>query len=505
MKAPALSRIGETGWRGGLPQLKANLCSYLWYGFGVFEIIDADATTLTEGELDSLLLTAQVERNRFDAAELRALAVWDARQSWAGDGCSSGAVWLRNRRSCTVASARERLRVARRLRHMPVVAAAFDAGRLSYEKVRVLANARTDTPAVAAVFTESEPFLVDQGVALDGDQFAGVIRYWRAMIDAAGLAGDAKAQRDRRGLWLSQTFDGMFKLDGLFDPETGHIIKAALEAIMDELYRAARTDTGDEPATRLTPSQCRADAMTELARRALASDPTTSRPPRPNVSLILPIETLTAASGGLAWYDDGTPITGEAARRLACDAGITRVITNARSEILDLGRLTPVPSTAQRRAVTLRDGACTFAGCHTPPGRCEVHHIIHYGRGRDTGGPTDLTNLTLICHRHHHLIHEAGFQLTRNPTTGHIETRRPDGTSIPTRPRAGPLKPIPTGTTPEPHARTNHRALRHPQTECLDLDPLATERAVQPRTLPEPQPGPRTRAEPPNPQTSDPP
>jgi hypothetical protein len=351
---------------------------------------------------------------------------------------------------------------------MPLVAAAFDAGRLSYEKVRALANARTDTSAVSAVFAEAEPLLVDQAMALDGDQFAGVMRYWRAMIDAAGLDGDTRAQHDRRGLWLSQTFDGMFKLDGLFDPETGRIIKAALEAIMDELHRAAKADSGDEPATRLSPAQCRADALTEMARRATASDPSTSRPARPSVSVNVPIETLRAETGGIAWFDDGIPLTGEAARRLACDANITRVITGGRSEILDLGRLTPVPSAAQRRAVTLRDGACTFAGCDMPSGRCEVHHIVHYGRGSTTGGPTDLDNLTLVCCRHHHLIHEGGFNLTRNPNTGQIETRRPDGTPIPTRPRAGPLSPIPpTRLHPGAPPRAPHR----PDDQTLGLDP----------------------------------
>ena len=52
---------------------------------------------------------------------------------------------------------------------------------------------------------------------LNADAMSAVLQ----KLKGAGLNGDAKAQRDRRGLWLSQTFDGMFKLDGLFDPETG--------------------------------------------------------------------------------------------------------------------------------------------------------------------------------------------------------------------------------------------------------------------------------------------
>jgi hypothetical protein len=76
-----------------------------------------------------------------------------------------------------------------------------------------------------------------------------------------------------------------------------------------------------------------------------------------------------------------------------------------------------------------------------PSNRCEVHHLDHYHRGSTTGGSTDLHNLTLVCRRHHHLTHEGGFTMNRNHITGSVETRRPDGTPIPTRPRAGPLHP----------------------------------------------------------------
>jgi hypothetical protein len=76
-----------------------------------------------------------------------------------------------------------------------------------------------------------------------------------------------------------------------------------------------------------------------------------------------------------------------------------------------------------------------------PIGRCEVHHLVPYNRGSHSGGPTDLQNLTLACSRHHHLAHEGGFTMSRNPVTGQIDTRRPDGTIIPTRARAGLLDP----------------------------------------------------------------
>jgi len=412
---------------------------------------------------------------------------------------------------------------------MPVTAAAFDAGVLSYEKVRLLARARTD--ATAGLFVRDEPMLVDRGRVLDADQFAKVVRYWLAMADAAAFATHTNATFDGRSACASELLDGMLKVDALFDPETSRVVKGVLDGIVDEFRQADRRDTangvGVAPRTH---RQLLADAFGEMARRAAASTSGTGRRSRPEMMVLVPADVFTdttdmdavadeddpadrtdrtsitrvgtgtaagndgtgirdgtddaaprpgtgrdrstsrdrstgrgrdrstgsgstgcgpsvgdrlggGASGLLPTLDNGVPITADAARRLACNAVFRRVVLGAASEILDLGRSTPVPSAAQRRAVMLRDGGCTFAGCDMPTNRCEVHHLIHYHRGSDTGGPTDLHNLTLVCRRHHHLAHEGGYTMTRNRVTGTIETHRPDHTLIPTRPRAGPLHP----------------------------------------------------------------
>jgi hypothetical protein len=524
----------------------------------VFEILDVDPATLSGADLNGRLLAAHQARVRLDAAECRYLADWDARQVWAADGALSGAAWLRNRHGVASRPMRERLRVARRLRLMPLTAAAFEAGALAYEKVRLLANARTD--ATAEVFDRDEHVLVDSGITLDTDQFSHVMRYWRAMADAAGFSDDANSQHRRRRAWFSETLDGMIKIDALLDPETGRIVKQVLEEILDELSRADRRDTANGVGVPERNIQQRvADALAEMARRAATTNPNTPRKPRTEMMVLLPTDNhdhatgqhatghdaarhhdgtgcddlagcdsgagdevagCDGASGGdgatdldamnhhddatgqsaadgradapgqgaaaretdatqhagsagrddstrgspagpsrsdrsgwagwaglfpasrrLPTLDNGMPITWDAAQRLACDANFRRVVINARSEILDLGRRTPNPSHPQRLAVTLRDGGCTFAGCDLPIGCCEVHHLAPYHRGSHTGGPTDLHNLTLACSRHHHLAHEGGFTMTRNPITGRIDTRRPDGTLIPTRPRPGLLHP----------------------------------------------------------------
>ena len=54
------------------------------------------------------------------------------------------------------------------------------------------------------------------------------------------------------------------------------------------------------------------------------------------------------------------------------------------------------------------------------------HHIRHWAQG----GPTKLSNLAMLCRRHHRAVHEEGYQVTRQPD-GELQFRRPDGRVFP--------------------------------------------------------------------------
>src|SRR4029453_2861374 len=72
-------------------------------------------------------------------------------------------------------------------------------------------------------------------------------------------ASQAQRRHARRGLWLSPTRDGMVAIDGPLDPEAGQTLLAALEPL-------TRPSDADDARSG---SQRRADALCELARRAL--------------------------------------------------------------------------------------------------------------------------------------------------------------------------------------------------------------------------------------------
>ena len=129
------------------------------------------------------------------------------------------------------------------------------------------------------------------------------------------------------------------------------------------------------------------------------------------------------AGGELAFAG---PIGPETARRLACDAGVVRILTDPAGLPLDVGQQQRTATAAIRRGVEQRDGHCVFTGCTVPAAWCDVHHVVHWAHG----GPTSCENGALLCERHHTAVHEGRFTIARDPGTADWHTYRPDGTEI---------------------------------------------------------------------------
>jgi 5-methylcytosine-specific restriction protein A len=142
------------------------------------------------------------------------------------------------------------------------------------------------------------------------------------------------------------------------------------------------------------------------------------------------LNALENRAGRSAELDEAGSISAEAARRIACDASVSRVITRGGSEPLEVGRRTPVVPAGLRRAVVARDRRCRFPGCDRPSPWCDAHHVVHWADGGETG----LHNLVLLCRRHHRMVHQ-GFGLAMNGGRP-VFTRR-DGAEL-TEDRAPP-------------------------------------------------------------------
>jgi len=117
----------------------------------------------------------------------------------------------------------------------------------------------------------------------------------------------------------------------------------------------------------------------------------------------------------------GTVLGPETVRTLACDAGIIPVVLGCAGQVLDLGVQTRAFTPAQTKALWLRDRHCTYPGCTVPATWCDAHHIRHWA----DGGPTNLSNATLLCNRHHHVVHRD--RITADHTPDGVEWNRTPG------------------------------------------------------------------------------
>ncbi len=355
----------------------------------------------------------EIERAQraLDAERARRLSEYERRGAFTTDGFLSVSAWLAARQAVAPFVAAERVRIARALEAMPATREALAQGEVSSTAVGVLVAARE---ACSEAFDASEGSLVEAARTLSYAQLRRAVEYWRQAADLERAERDEELAAERRRLHVSATLDGMVRVDGDLDPETGQVLISALRAVMDA---DARTHEG--PETR-SPSQRRADALGEICRRWLdICDRPMIAGERPHVVVRVDLDTL-RGQVGRSELDDVGPITPETARRWACDAKVSRVITRGASHPLDVGRTTKVVPAPLRRAVADRDGGCRFPGCGRPPGWCDAHHVQHWA----DGGKTALDNLVLLCRPHHRLIHR-GFGVEM--VDGQPHFTRPDG------------------------------------------------------------------------------
>jgi hypothetical protein len=379
----------------------------------VEELNRLDPDALTDHEVAELLVALTQLRETAEAAQLRTMGVFEGRQVHKADGAYSAASWLRERSHLSTTEANSLARHARMIRTRPLLAQALDT--LGAAKVRTIL--RYTTGRTTDAFAEAEAEILQQARQLCVDDLASIMRWWARRVDQDGR--EPKSWDDCQ-VDLNKTYEGDYALNGGLDGLTGAELEAALDSEAESIFRAG--GMGDE---RPLLAHRRAIALMALIRRALNPDLADTQVP-PTVMVSVDLDDLLKATGHGRLLNTGEHIDAETARRLACDANITRVITGPDGEILDLGRTTRSTPPKFKRALAVRDGHCVFPGCRMPPYKCSPHHILWWGKHF---GPTSLWNLALLCHHHHHLVHEGRWTMARAPD-GTLQFRRPDGTLL---------------------------------------------------------------------------
>lgn len=381
-------------------------------------LLTVDDRALSDEQLVDDLDEVERANRQLDVIRARRVAEIERRGTFAVEGHLSVASWLAVRHRVSHGVAAGHVRVARALEKMPVTAQALSSGDVSTSAVMLLAHTRDAAPEQ---FARAEETLVDAARTQPVEELKSTVTRWRQ--EHADDDPDDISQE----LYVSPTLRGRGKVTGDLNAETTQVMITALRAVED-----AETRSSDRTDVR-SPARRRADALGEICRQWLDS---TNRPTvageRPHVIVTVDVETLERSGGERRELPDVGSISADDARLWACDCRITRVITDASSRPLDVGRTTKVVPPWLRRALLVRDRGCAFPHCGRPPSWCDAHHVQHWA----SGGTTALSNLVLLCRRHHRLIHHRRFGVRIVEDLPRFY--RSDGTVIDTVNRAPP-------------------------------------------------------------------
>src|SRR5881397_4266720 len=317
---------------------------------------DLPATLEPAAELDRLgdeiaELSAHVEAAT--ARFLDLIREFDTRVGW-NTGFRSCAAWLSWRVGLDPGAAREKVRVARALGTLPLLAQALARGELSYAKVRALT--RVATP-------ETEERLLAVGRAGTAAHVERIVRGWRR-VDRNAEARETRRQHASRALHVWEDEDGTVVLRGRLAPEVGALLLRALAAARETLYQKTRREETIDPPTDAcaeVPSraQQQADALALLAETALRHELDPGAPGE-RYQVVVHVDASALADPdqpGQCVLEGGARVPAETARRLACDASRVVMRHDEDGRVVEVGARTRTIPPALRRALHHRDRA----------------------------------------------------------------------------------------------------------------------------------------------------
>ncbi len=353
------------------------------------EGVDAHAD---EESVKGLLL----QLKRLESVTTQAVGAYDASGDWAVYGAKTCRSWLTMACRLPRSAATRLVSRARHLRHLPVVARAFEEGEITGDHVDAFVKVRRVETEEKLV--RDEEMLVKQAKRLRFDQFVRALAYWDQLADPDASEEAAEERRARRDVYLEPSISGMYLGQMTLDPISGSIVSRELKRIESELFKAdwakAREELGHDPkVTDLwrTPAQRRADALVEMASRSTVVRPEGGRP-APLFSVLVDWPTL---SGRICELAEGVVVSpGELVDWLSV-ADLERAVMQPSGRV-DISPTRRIFSGATRRALELRDRECTHPFCDVPGDLCQADHIEPFAQG----GPTTQDNGRLLCGFH---------------------------------------------------------------------------------------------------------
>ncbi len=331
--------------------------------------------------------------------------------------------WIRHNCKTTSSLAYDCVNVGEQLHRLPKCAHAVASGEIGFAHLSVIARTAKALDGLA----QEPAFVEDELLKRAKESSAGRLWHYcmrlRHALDPEGVAQEQRIAVEERRLQFSVWDDGSVLISGQLDPIGGAALRTALEPLAQPMGQ------GDDRCL----ERRQADAVVELATHSLDAGLVPQHASqRPHLQVTTSLETLQGLPGSpAADMEFSLPISSKTVQRLACDANVARVVFGPDSVVVDVGRAVRVVSGATRRALNARDQHCQWPGCERTVSWTAAHHLVHWTQG----GKTDMSNLLLLCHRHHWMVHEGGWKLARSddgrllaipPTYDYRPARAPD-------------------------------------------------------------------------------
>ncbi|WP_072843557.1 HNH endonuclease signature motif containing protein [Rhodococcus tukisamuensis] len=427
-----------------------------------------EAWRLDETEILAAVPELVQDMRRRDALLVRLVREADQRCLPEHAGAADTASWLAGATRMHRARAAQIVRLSRELPLHPQMADVLDEGRIELAHVQVIVNFLDRLAKLTRDFDiepaetdwehpdpetgrpdDCEAYLLIAAQVEDPTQLRNRARELEILFERDNdLPSDAE-NPELNEFHASATLGGRVLVKGSFDAETGEALQTALSGLSKP--HPSTDEHGHLVRDPRSAAKRRADALGQIIRGHLDN----ARGPmeggeRPHVTVTIDVDALRDAVSVTAkvpvtgaWRDndwdyhsdnatgpvDGRegctspagsrpprryrrrrhatmpwagPISAAVAARISCDAQVTPIFVDREGNPLDVGRTTRIISPKLRKALVARDCGCAFPGCGRPAAWTDAHHIWHWSNG----GPTALSNLVLLCKKHHTIIHK---------------------------------------------------------------------------------------------------
>jgi hypothetical protein len=305
---------------------------------------------------------------------------------------------------------------------LPSFAEALADGRVCAEHVDTLGRAMLGlSDAKQTELVSFEAALVRAAESSTPDEWNRRVRWFVDDLDTAHTRNELERAHKLTKLRVWQEKgSGMVQLSGSIEPVAGERLWNALRR---EINRLLDTNRQLPAADRLTDEQAAAQALVNLVAGGHAAQAGANAT---DLIVLVGLERLTGESGGqqVCETSRGTRLPVDWVRRLAHDARIIPLVVDDAGLTVELDRAARrrLAGFTQRVMLRAMHDTCMIDDCDIPFDDCEIHHLVAYN-----GRNTRIGNMGPLCKKHHHDIHDRGWNITLDDQRN-LTITLPDGT-----------------------------------------------------------------------------